>query len=176
MDWSRICGINVMFYQLFRLSFWRHPFNAEDPSMRLLQNYYKSVLIKKQTHLHLGWPEIAIPIIFYNDCFKTKCLYIWGKIKYFDRYILDSPIIAQSFSAVKNISLQSTCHIALVGTKNDLQMTFFLVVWMSYFPALFDRSGISITYSVAARSHGKWNKDVYETITQNDWFKAALMF
>ncbi len=33
-----------MFYQLFGLSFWRHPFTAEQ-------------VMKEQTHLHLGWPK-----------------------------------------------------------------------------------------------------------------------
>ncbi len=35
------------------LTFWRHPFTAEDP----LVSKWKSVLLKKQTHLHLGWFE-----------------------------------------------------------------------------------------------------------------------
>ncbi len=29
--WTGVVWIIVMFYQLFRLSFWRHPFTAEDP-------------------------------------------------------------------------------------------------------------------------------------------------
>ncbi len=45
-----------MFYQLFGLSFWRHPFTAEDPLVSKWWNA-KFVLMKKQTHLHLGWPE-----------------------------------------------------------------------------------------------------------------------
>ncbi len=33
MDWSRLdyMWIIMIFYQLFGLSFWRHPFTAEDP-------------------------------------------------------------------------------------------------------------------------------------------------
>ncbi len=33
MDWSYVdyLWINKMFYQLYGLSFWRHPFTAEDP-------------------------------------------------------------------------------------------------------------------------------------------------
>ncbi len=30
IDGLELCGIFVMFYQLFGLSFWRHPFTAED--------------------------------------------------------------------------------------------------------------------------------------------------
>ncbi len=44
---------------LFGLSFWRHPFTAEDPLLskwcRLKLNFSKYVSMKKQTHLHLRW-------------------------------------------------------------------------------------------------------------------------
>ncbi len=43
------------FYQQFGLSFWRHPFTVEDPLVSKWSS--KSVLMKKQTHPHLGWPE-----------------------------------------------------------------------------------------------------------------------
>ncbi len=46
------CGLLWCFYQLFGLSFWRHPFTAEDP---LVSEW--SVPMKKQTPLNLGWPE-----------------------------------------------------------------------------------------------------------------------
>ncbi len=46
------CGLLWCFYQLFGLSIWRHPFTAEHPS-ELMLNFYKSVLMRKQTHLHL---------------------------------------------------------------------------------------------------------------------------
>ncbi len=47
IDWPDSCGLLWCFYQLFELSFWRHPFTAEDP----LVSFSKSVLMKKQTHL-----------------------------------------------------------------------------------------------------------------------------
>ncbi len=40
MDWSCVDYlwiIGMFFYQLFRLSFWRHPFTAEDP---LVNNWF----------------------------------------------------------------------------------------------------------------------------------------
>ncbi len=49
------CGLLWCFYQLFGLSFWRHPFTAEHPLLR--QWYISPNLMQKQTHLHLGWPE-----------------------------------------------------------------------------------------------------------------------
>ncbi len=53
------CGLLWCFYQLFGLSFWRHPFTAEDPlvSKWCDAKSYKSVTMKKQTHLHLEWLE-----------------------------------------------------------------------------------------------------------------------
>ncbi len=44
--------IIVMFYQLFGLSFWRHPFTAEDTLVSKWCNA-KFLLMKKLTHLHL---------------------------------------------------------------------------------------------------------------------------
>ncbi len=47
-----VLWIVVMFYQLFGLSFWRHPFTAEDPlESDVMQFFSKSVLMKKQTNL-----------------------------------------------------------------------------------------------------------------------------
>ncbi len=45
--------------QLFSVSFSWHPFTAEDPLVSKLFNdkFLKSVLMKQQTHLHLGSPE-----------------------------------------------------------------------------------------------------------------------
>ncbi len=46
-----LCGLLWCFYQLFGLVCWWHPFTAKD----LQRNFSKSVPIKKQTHVHLGW-------------------------------------------------------------------------------------------------------------------------
>ncbi len=53
MDWSGVdyCGLLWCFYQLFRLSFWRHPFTAEHPLLRhwcndtFLQIWWRNKLI-----------------------------------------------------------------------------------------------------------------------------------
>ncbi len=57
--WTGVVWIIVMFYQLFGLSFWRHPFTAKIHfwASDAMLHFSKSVLMKKQTHLHLGWPE-----------------------------------------------------------------------------------------------------------------------
>ncbi len=44
MEW---CGLLWCFYQLFGLSFWRHPFTADHP----LLSYISPNLMKKRTHL-----------------------------------------------------------------------------------------------------------------------------
>ncbi len=53
LEW---CGLLWCFYQLFGLSFWRHPFTAEHP-MVSKWCYVSPNLMKKQINLHLEWPE-----------------------------------------------------------------------------------------------------------------------
>ncbi len=54
------CGLLVDYrWCFYQLSFWRHPFTGEGPLMSkgCNANFSKSVPMKKQTHLHLGWHE-----------------------------------------------------------------------------------------------------------------------
>ncbi len=52
------CGLLWCVYQLFGLSFWRHPFTAEHP---LLSKWctvtFLQIWWRNNTHRHLGWPE-----------------------------------------------------------------------------------------------------------------------
>ncbi len=52
--------ISVMFFnQLFRVSFWRHPFTAEDPFASDVMIYFsKSVLLKNTTFLQTVLSEL----------------------------------------------------------------------------------------------------------------------
>ncbi len=54
------CGLLWCFYQLFGLLFWRHPFTAEIHwwARDVMLHFSKSVLVKKQTHLYVGRPEV----------------------------------------------------------------------------------------------------------------------
>ncbi len=61
MDWS---GVVWCFYQLFGLSFWRHPFTAEHPLLRHWCRHISTNLMKKQTHPNLGCPEDEYIFIF----------------------------------------------------------------------------------------------------------------
>ncbi len=51
-------GLLLCFYQLFGLSFWRHPFTAEDP---LMSKWCNATLLNlhwwRKTHLHFERPE-----------------------------------------------------------------------------------------------------------------------
>ncbi len=69
-------GLLQCFYQLFGLSFWRHPFTVEDPLVSKWCNAksYKSVMMKKQT---LEWSEsklifriVLIPLQEQNELWK----------------------------------------------------------------------------------------------------------
>ncbi len=54
LEW---CGLLWCFYQLFGLSFWRHPFTAEHP---LLRQWCSDTFLQiwwRNKHLHLEWPE-----------------------------------------------------------------------------------------------------------------------
>ncbi len=56
-----------------RLSFWRHPFTSITETLR----HISPNLMKKQTHLHLGWSESECDCIFWlNYSFKKDCLSI----------------------------------------------------------------------------------------------------
>ncbi len=74
-----IYGLLWCFYQLFGLSFWRHPFTAEDPLMREWWNAtFLQICSHEETNSHLGWPEgehifskfsffrWTIPLIYYT--------------------------------------------------------------------------------------------------------------
>ncbi len=51
------CVLLWCFYQLFGLSFWRHPFTAEHPLMSKWCNATFLQIWWRKTHLHLGCPE-----------------------------------------------------------------------------------------------------------------------
>ncbi len=50
IDGLESCGLLWCFYQLFGLSFWRHPFGIHWLASDVMLNFSKSVLMKKQTH------------------------------------------------------------------------------------------------------------------------------
>ncbi len=53
------CGLLWCFYQLFGLSFWRHPFIAVDPlvSKRFNATFLQICSDEEQTNLYLCYPE-----------------------------------------------------------------------------------------------------------------------
>ncbi len=68
MDWSW-CGLLVIivrFYQLFELSFWRHPFTAEDPLVSKWRNAkFLQICSDEETNSSwLAWVWVNIQQIF----------------------------------------------------------------------------------------------------------------
>ncbi len=75
IDGLESCGLLVdyydVFYQLFGLSFWRHPFTAEDPLVSKWCNatFLQICSVEETNHLHLGWPEgeyISATVVLYH--------------------------------------------------------------------------------------------------------------
>ncbi len=62
LEW---CGLLWCFYQLFGLSFWRHPFTAEHPLVNKWCNArFLQIYSDEETHLRLGWSEDEHIFIF----------------------------------------------------------------------------------------------------------------
>ncbi len=56
LEW---CGLLWCFISCLDLSFWRHPFTAEDPwwASDITRSFSKSVLIQDTNSSTIGWPE-----------------------------------------------------------------------------------------------------------------------
>ncbi len=62
LEW---CGLLWCFYQLFGLSFWRHPFTAEHPLViKWFHARFLQIYSDEETHLRLGWSEDEHIFIF----------------------------------------------------------------------------------------------------------------
>ncbi len=67
-DWKTgvvwvICGLFRCFYQLFELSFWRHPFNAEDPLVSKWCNTFLQISSDEGTNsswMAWGWVHFQL--------------------------------------------------------------------------------------------------------------------
>ncbi len=77
LEW---CGLLWCFYQLFGLSFWRHPFTAEDPLVSKWSNAtFLQICSDEETNsnAHLGWSEgestfSAVFQLWMNCSFKVN--------------------------------------------------------------------------------------------------------
>ncbi len=76
LEW---CVLLWCFYQLFGLSFWRHPSNAEHPFLSKWWNATFLQMMKKQTHLpRLGWHDgqcrgkLLLKVMRYNIGLLSK--------------------------------------------------------------------------------------------------------
>ncbi len=61
-----LCGLLWFFYQLFGLSFWRHPFTLEDPlvSSDVIQNFSNSFGFLIFIWMGWGWVYLQQILIF----------------------------------------------------------------------------------------------------------------
>ncbi len=99
-----VCELLWCFNQLFGLSFWRHPFTAEDPLVIKWcnANFFLICLVKKQTHLILGWPEGK---------------YFLSKYAYCDTYIDDISIISIYQAALFWMILKLYLYVITLGVN-----------------------------------------------------------
>ncbi len=107
MDWSGLW----CFYQLFGLSFWRHPFTAEEPLVSKWWNatFLQIYSIKKQTSLNLGWYGVhfkQIQMSFNRIVQKKKYLLKKKKKKkrYFNATCVNKQSVIQGWTIWQNYS------------------------------------------------------------------------
>ncbi len=62
------CGLLWCFCQLFQLSFWRHPFTADDP---LVSKWCNADFLQNSSTSWMAWGSVNIQQMF-NYCFKRK--------------------------------------------------------------------------------------------------------
>ncbi len=74
MNWSCVDYLWIIVMQLFALSFWRHPFTAEDPLVSKRASFSKSVPTKKQTHLQYILDGQRVSIFSANFHFRVSCI------------------------------------------------------------------------------------------------------
>ncbi len=87
MDWWITCGLLWCFYQLFGLSFWRHPFTAEHPLLSewcnatFLQIWWRNKLIYISDGLRMstfqqilicGWTIPVTQTVYEKSCYNKK--------------------------------------------------------------------------------------------------------
>ncbi len=149
------CGLLWCFYQLFVLSFWRHPFTADDPLVSKWCNaiFFEYVLMNKQPQLHLGWRKgtFSANSNFYSlatsipqGCIKlNKCD---SKDFYLRNYILNKccpfeifdpcSVLFLSFPSFSSRSLSSIFPVLslLLSLMYDSIMFLHISYWHAYKP------------------------------------------
>ncbi len=103
-DGLECCGLLWCFYQLFGLSFWRHPFTAEHP---LLRHWCRDTFL--HLLLHLGWPESE---------------HIFSKCSFLGELFLSSVCVSQSSGPALNLLLNGKQNLVR-NTSIGHKMTFF---------------------------------------------------
>ncbi len=83
VNWWITCGLLWCFYQLFGLSFWRHPFTAEDPLVSMWCNAkFLQICCDEKTNSFV-WPEskFSANVHFWVNCFFKNIFWFVIEIK-----------------------------------------------------------------------------------------------
>ncbi len=121
------CGLLWCFYQLFGLSFWRHPFTAEDPlvSKWCHATFFQICSDEEKTNLHLRLPEgeyILSKFSFLGELFFLKeTFYLLWIIKEDKRWCLFSVffIYIYIFGLYNESQCSSKYHLLCSTEKKD---------------------------------------------------------
>ncbi len=112
-----LCGLLCCFYQLLGLSFWQHPFTAEDPLVSKSWKMYPNPM-KKHTHLHPERPEGMYIFSIPRDRY-------WGLQIHINSFIkagITNLISHTSILLAEDVSLKT--NVLIAWGKNDLHLQF----------------------------------------------------
>ncbi len=138
LEW---CGLLWCFYQLFGLSFWRHPFTAEHPLMRhwcrdtFLQIWWRNILILILDSLRVTKLSAHFQLTFYTwNCSNSPV-----KLKN-EHYVLQNQIelhclgsnvlLNQHHCLWQHPKLENDCKITAILTKKNFN--WLLILYRSY--------------------------------------------
>ncbi len=112
VNWTRVvwitCGLLWCFYQLFGLSFWRHPFTAED---LLVIKWYNATFLQihsdEETNSCMAWKWVYFQNIFVFGC------YFFNKLMYNNQQpiwpiVISAKVLSETFRKITNTNFMLT--------------------------------------------------------------------
>jgi len=137
------CGLLWCFYQLFELSFWRHPFTAEDP-LHVMLNFFKSDPMKKKLYILDGLRVRTLSAHFWVNSFNLlnwqSLLISWPR-----RQILEAELSTSACSSSSRAptNCESVCETRYTHQGNEYNSKHFqfhpvlLILYPFYIPVDF---------------------------------------
>ncbi len=103
MDWSGVdyCGLLWCFYQLFGLSFWRHPFTAHWSQTQFLEGHSSAQFSSNQLQITPAWKFLVIlkTLISWVRCvwlgLKLNCAELWPPGIEFETNAAEDPLLSK---------------------------------------------------------------------------------